>query len=168
MLRGSLTVQRCSACVVTCCAARAAVGELPPSALQPCAAVACAAQAGPHRARSTPLLPRRLILAKAREHPPASTARVWMKSAMVEREAGDAAAERSLLQVGWCRGCAMAGGGWRAVGDGGCCCMWPAAVRNTGAVWVVRQELCSRQRAQGRSLYQALAHHAKFADAVVP
>ncbi|PRW56239.1 STABILIZED1 [Chlorella sorokiniana] len=42
----------------------------------------------------------RLILAKAREHPPASTARVWMKSAMVEREAGDAAAERGLLQEG--------------------------------------------------------------------
>ena len=48
----------------------------------------------------TPALPHRLILAKAREHPPASTARVWMKSAMVEREAGDAAAERGLLQVG--------------------------------------------------------------------
>lgn len=42
----------------------------------------------------------RLILAKAREHQPASTARVWMKSAMVEREAGDAKAERGLLQVG--------------------------------------------------------------------
>ena len=43
---------------------------------------------------------RRLILAKAREHPPASTARVWMKSGMVEREAGDAGAERALLQEG--------------------------------------------------------------------
>lgn len=42
----------------------------------------------------------RLILAKAREHPPASTARVWMKSAMVEREAGAAGAERELLQEG--------------------------------------------------------------------
>lgn len=42
----------------------------------------------------------RLILAKAREHPPASTPRVWMKSAMVEREQGDIDAERSLLQGG--------------------------------------------------------------------
>lgn len=117
---------------------------------------------------SAPLLPRRLILAKAREHPPASTARVWMKSAMVEREAGDAAAERSLLQVGWCRGSAMARDGWKAVGDGGCCCMWPAVVRNQGAVWVVRQELCSRRRAQGRSLHHALAHRGKLTDAVVP
>lgn len=41
-----------------------------------------------------------MILAKARDHPPASTARVWMKSAMVEREGGDAAAERALLQEG--------------------------------------------------------------------
>jgi len=42
----------------------------------------------------------RLILAKAREHPPASTPRVWMKSAVVEREAGDVEAERRLLLEG--------------------------------------------------------------------
>ncbi|KAI3436782.1 hypothetical protein D9Q98_006193 [Chlorella vulgaris] len=42
----------------------------------------------------------RLILGKAREHPPASTARVWMKSAMVEREAGGVDRERDLLQEG--------------------------------------------------------------------
>ncbi|PSC71481.1 STABILIZED1-like [Micractinium conductrix] len=42
----------------------------------------------------------RLILAKAREHAPASTARVWMKSAMVEREAGQATEERQLLTEG--------------------------------------------------------------------
>lgn len=55
--------------------------------------------------------PRSLILAKAREHPPASTARVWMKSAIAEREAGDAPAERSLLQVGRRRaGAGRAGG----------------------------------------------------------
>lgn len=39
----------------------------------------------------------RAILAKARAHPPASTARVWMKSAAVERAAGDTAAEKALL-----------------------------------------------------------------------
>jgi pre-mRNA-processing factor 6 len=42
----------------------------------------------------------RLILAKARDHPPASTPRVWMKSAVLEREGGDADAERSLLLQG--------------------------------------------------------------------
>jgi len=42
----------------------------------------------------------RLILGKAREHPPASTPRVWMKSAAVEREAGDQDAERRLLTKG--------------------------------------------------------------------
>ena len=42
----------------------------------------------------------RLILAKARDHPPASTPRVWMKSAVLEREAGDVAAERELLRQG--------------------------------------------------------------------
>ena len=45
----------------------------------------------------------RAILGKAREHPPASTARVWMKSAMVEREAGAAGAERGLLADGIAR-----------------------------------------------------------------
>ena len=42
----------------------------------------------------------RLILAKARDHPPASTPRVWMKSAILEREAGDAEGERGLLREG--------------------------------------------------------------------
>eukprot|EP00887_Chlorella_sp_A99_P001425 scaffold8.g1425.t1 len=42
----------------------------------------------------------RIILAKARDHPPASTERVWMKSAAVEREAGDPAVERGLLAEG--------------------------------------------------------------------
>eukprot|EP00882_Tetradesmus_deserticola_P002717 GHRQ01002888.1.p1 GENE.GHRQ01002888.1~~GHRQ01002888.1.p1 ORF type:complete len:911 (+),score=473.90 GHRQ01002888.1:1197-3929(+) len=42
----------------------------------------------------------RALLAKARETSTASTARVWMKSAIVEREAGDAAAERGLLTEG--------------------------------------------------------------------
>jgi pre-mRNA-processing factor 6 len=42
----------------------------------------------------------RLILAKARDHPPASTPRVWMKSAALERQAGEAGAERALLQEG--------------------------------------------------------------------
>lgn len=45
----------------------------------------------------------RMILARAREHPPASTQRVWMKSAIVEREAGDAAAEAALLEEGLTR-----------------------------------------------------------------
>ena len=39
----------------------------------------------------------RALLAKARDKPAASTARVWMKSAVVEREAGDPVAERRLL-----------------------------------------------------------------------
>jgi pre-mRNA-processing factor 6 len=42
----------------------------------------------------------RLILAKARAHEPASTTRVWMKSAALERAAGDASAERELLKQG--------------------------------------------------------------------
>jgi pre-mRNA-processing factor 6 len=42
----------------------------------------------------------RLILAKARAHPPASTPRVWMKSAALERAAGAPAAERDLLREG--------------------------------------------------------------------
>lgn len=37
---------------------------------------------------------------QARDSPTASTARVWMKSAIVEREAGDLAAERALLTEG--------------------------------------------------------------------
>ncbi|KAL6776933.1 PRP6 [Auxenochlorella protothecoides x Auxenochlorella symbiontica] len=45
----------------------------------------------------------RMILARAREHPPASTQRVWMKSAIVEREAGDAVAEAALLEEGLTR-----------------------------------------------------------------
>eukprot|EP00878_Enallax_costatus_P009275 GHUV01009694.1.p1 GENE.GHUV01009694.1~~GHUV01009694.1.p1 ORF type:complete len:699 (+),score=215.34 GHUV01009694.1:365-2461(+) len=51
----------------------------------------------------------RAILAKARDSPTASTARVWMKSAIVEREAGNNAAQRQLLDEGlrrfpskWC------------------------------------------------------------------
>lgn len=40
------------------------------------------------------------ITLQARETSTASTARVWMKSAIVEREAGDAAAERALLAEG--------------------------------------------------------------------
>lgn len=42
----------------------------------------------------------RALLAKARETESCSTARVWMKSAIVEREAGDEAAERGLLEEG--------------------------------------------------------------------
>ncbi|KAF8059986.1 STA1 [Scenedesmus sp. PABB004] len=42
----------------------------------------------------------RALLAKARDSPTASTARVWMKSAVVEREAGNAAAQRALLEEG--------------------------------------------------------------------
>lgn len=42
----------------------------------------------------------RALLAKARSNLSASTARVWMKSALVEREAGDAAAQRRLLEEG--------------------------------------------------------------------
>ena len=42
----------------------------------------------------------RLILAKARAHPSASTPRVWMKSAMLEREAREVEAERGLLRQG--------------------------------------------------------------------
>jgi len=37
---------------------------------------------------------------QARSNLSASTARVWMKSALVEREAGDAAAQRRLLEEG--------------------------------------------------------------------
>jgi hypothetical protein len=37
---------------------------------------------------------------QARDTQTASTARVWMKSAIVEREAGDAAAQRALLEEG--------------------------------------------------------------------
>ena len=37
---------------------------------------------------------------QARDTEAGSTARVWMKSAIVEREAGDVAAERKLLQAG--------------------------------------------------------------------
>ncbi|KAK9825509.1 hypothetical protein WJX74_002649 [Apatococcus lobatus] len=39
----------------------------------------------------------RALLARARDNPAASTPRVWMKSAVVERELGDHAAERRLL-----------------------------------------------------------------------
>ncbi|GBF98664.1 hypothetical protein Rsub_11658 [Raphidocelis subcapitata] len=42
----------------------------------------------------------RALLAKARATEACSTPRVWMKSAIVEREAGDAAAERGLLEEG--------------------------------------------------------------------
>ncbi|CAG9460105.1 unnamed protein product [Pedinophyceae sp. YPF-701] len=42
----------------------------------------------------------RAILAKARESEAARTARVWMKAAIVERAAGDAAAEREVLKQG--------------------------------------------------------------------
>lgn len=42
----------------------------------------------------------RAILGKARESASASTPRVWMKSAMVEREAGDLPAQRALLNEG--------------------------------------------------------------------
>jgi predicted Zn-dependent protease len=42
----------------------------------------------------------RALLAKARETDTASTARVWMKSAIVEREAGDVNSQRELLQEG--------------------------------------------------------------------
>lgn len=43
----------------------------------------------------------RALLAKARENEAASSyPRVWMKSAVVERELGDAAQERALLEVG--------------------------------------------------------------------
>eukprot|EP00879_Flechtneria_rotunda_P025385 GHRR01026972.1.p1 GENE.GHRR01026972.1~~GHRR01026972.1.p1 ORF type:complete len:200 (+),score=46.49 GHRR01026972.1:748-1347(+) len=42
----------------------------------------------------------RALLAKARETSTASTARVWMKSAIVEREAGNTTAQRSLLEEG--------------------------------------------------------------------
>ena len=42
----------------------------------------------------------RVLLAKARDHPAASTPRVWMKSAVVERELGDPVAERRLLLEG--------------------------------------------------------------------
>ncbi len=62
---------------------------------------------------------RRALLAKARENEAASSyPRVWMKSAVVERELGDAAQERALLEVGWatCRNtelvnCCVGGGG---------------------------------------------------------
>ncbi|KAK9822995.1 hypothetical protein WJX81_003933 [Elliptochloris bilobata] len=40
------------------------------------------------------------LLAKARASEASSTQRVWMKSAIVERELGDAAAERALLEEG--------------------------------------------------------------------
>lgn len=42
----------------------------------------------------------RLLLQRARETSSASTPRVWMKSALVERELGDTAAEKALLQEG--------------------------------------------------------------------
>ncbi|KAK9809995.1 hypothetical protein WJX72_003070 [[Myrmecia] bisecta] len=45
----------------------------------------------------------RLILAKARETESSSTQRVWMKSAIVERELGNVEAERQLLQDGQAR-----------------------------------------------------------------
>ena len=45
----------------------------------------------------------RALLSKAREHPAASTPRVWMKSAVVERELGDPVAERQLLLDGLAR-----------------------------------------------------------------
>ncbi len=51
---------------------------------------------------------RRALLAKARENEAASSyPRVWMKSALVERELGDVAKERALLEVG--RGGGMSG-----------------------------------------------------------
>ncbi|CAL8466925.1 g6461 [Coccomyxa elongata] len=42
----------------------------------------------------------RALLARARDTPTASTRRVWMKSAIVERELGNVAEERRLLQEG--------------------------------------------------------------------
>lgn len=42
----------------------------------------------------------RMILQKARSTETASTRRVWMKSAMVERELGNQEEERALLRVG--------------------------------------------------------------------
>jgi predicted Zn-dependent protease len=42
----------------------------------------------------------RMILQKARDTETASTRRVWMKSAMVERELGNAEGERALLREG--------------------------------------------------------------------
>ena len=41
-----------------------------------------------------------LLTPQARQTLAASTARVWMKSAIVEREAGDSAAQRRLLEEG--------------------------------------------------------------------
>lgn len=56
----------------------------------------------------------RALLAKARENEAASCyPRVWMKSAMVERELGHAAAERGLLTEGL--RCAPPGPGWGPV-----------------------------------------------------
>jgi pre-mRNA-processing factor 6 len=40
----------------------------------------------------------RIILAKARAHPPASTSRVWMKSAMLERAVGEVRSEKDILK----------------------------------------------------------------------
>lgn len=40
----------------------------------------------------------RIILAKARDHPPASTSRVWMKSAVLERAVGEVGSERDILK----------------------------------------------------------------------
>ena len=42
----------------------------------------------------------RMLLAKARSHEPASTPRVWMKSALLERSVGNVEAERKLLNEG--------------------------------------------------------------------
>lgn len=42
----------------------------------------------------------RIILAKARDHPEASSERVWLKSAILERFAGDISAQRDILHQG--------------------------------------------------------------------
>ena len=63
------------------------------------------------------------LLAKARASEASSTQRVWMKSAIVERELGDAAAARAprLLPAG--RGCSGAPWRVRTCLAGRCCCM---------------------------------------------
>ena len=47
------------------------------------------------------------LLAKARASEASSTQRVWMKSSIVERELGDAAAARAPFRAGSCGWCAM-------------------------------------------------------------
>eukprot|EP00889_Picochlorum_renovo_P000347 jgi/Picre1/27377/NNA_000344.t1 len=68
----------------------------------------------------------RIILAKAREHPEASSERVWLKSAILERFAGDTTAQRDILQQGIRKyllpgNCTSCSDKWKRRWQQGCC-----------------------------------------------